>query len=285
MTDVADIKSYHYDSGKQGPHLLVFGAVHGQEKCGTQAINKWITKLDQGKAILAQGSVTFVPICNPRAYAQNTRSTDANLNRVYIRKDPEIITVYEEKIAQELMNLIDQCDYLLDLHSTKSSTAPFVFQDSDDVAHKDFTDALGIEHIVVGWNHYFNKQATPQSGLAYAIRNGKTGAVIECGSHDGPTSIDVAKQSIGHALAYLEMIALPRTEITSSRFQLCDHFMETQSGDYTQNWRGFDFVAKDTIIAHYADGTPLIAQQDCFILMPSPNDHSGDIWFYLVKKI
>ena len=39
------IKSHRYDSLNAGKHLVIFGAVHGDEKCGPEAIERLIKKL------------------------------------------------------------------------------------------------------------------------------------------------------------------------------------------------------------------------------------------------
>ena len=80
------------------------------------------------------------------------------------------------------MPLIDVCDYFLDIHSFNNPSKPFVFQDSDKDDFKKFAACLGVEDIVIGWNDYFPPAASDfSSGLSYAIKQGKIGAVIECG--------------------------------------------------------------------------------------------------------
>ena len=80
-----------------GPNLLVFGAVHGWETCGTEAIQHWIKRFESGDVALQKGSITFVPVCNPHAQEQGVRATDADLNRSYVKKDPATTDKYEEK--------------------------------------------------------------------------------------------------------------------------------------------------------------------------------------------
>ncbi|HMY41156.1 MAG TPA: succinylglutamate desuccinylase/aspartoacylase family protein, partial [Marinagarivorans sp.] len=74
-------KSISYQALKPGRKLIILGAVHGNEVCGTQAITRIMAEIDRGDIILRQGKVTFVPITNPLAYAKNERSGDRNLNR------------------------------------------------------------------------------------------------------------------------------------------------------------------------------------------------------------
>ena len=64
-----------------GPKLIVLGAVHGNEVCGTRAIERILAELDAGTLTITRGSVTFVPIVNPLAYQKGQRQGDRNLNR------------------------------------------------------------------------------------------------------------------------------------------------------------------------------------------------------------
>jgi hypothetical protein len=74
-------KSISYVSPQPGTRLVVLGAVHGDEVCGTRAIERVVAELDAGTLTLVKGRVTFVPVTNPLAYAQKRRAGDRNLNR------------------------------------------------------------------------------------------------------------------------------------------------------------------------------------------------------------
>ncbi|MFO0387775.1 MAG: succinylglutamate desuccinylase/aspartoacylase family protein, partial [bacterium] len=52
-----------------GPRVLILGAVHGNEICGTRAIERVLREIDDGSLKIERGSVTFVPVTNPLAYA------------------------------------------------------------------------------------------------------------------------------------------------------------------------------------------------------------------------
>ena len=75
------LKSVAYASVKPGPRLIILGAVHGDETCGTRAIERVIGEIDAGTLRLAAGQLTLVPVTNPLAYANHHRAGDRNLNR------------------------------------------------------------------------------------------------------------------------------------------------------------------------------------------------------------
>ena len=74
---------HNYKSGKAGPNILFFGAIHGRETCGTVALKKLIEKLSTGALHVQKGSVTCVPVCNPKAFELGVRYCEENLNRVF----------------------------------------------------------------------------------------------------------------------------------------------------------------------------------------------------------
>ena len=70
-----------------GIHLVVLGAVHGDEHCGPVAIKRFIEALQLGEVELLEGAVSFVPVCNPKAYEQKRRFVERNLNRALYVKE------------------------------------------------------------------------------------------------------------------------------------------------------------------------------------------------------
>ena len=107
-----------------GTRLIVLGAVHGNETCGTRAIRRVIGEIEVGALDILAGSVTFVPVTNPLAYARHQRMGDRNLNRNLAPTDTP--AEFEDRVANWLCPLLAQHDALLDLHSFHTAGAPFV---------------------------------------------------------------------------------------------------------------------------------------------------------------
>src|SRR5258705_2344833 len=117
-------QSIAYRGQETGPRLIVTGAVHGNETCGTKAIRRIMEEIDSGKLLIAAGSVTFVPVTNPLAYQLEQRSGERNLNRnLFPNENPQD---FEDQIANWLCPLLAQHDVLLDLHSFNAQSEPFV---------------------------------------------------------------------------------------------------------------------------------------------------------------
>ena len=153
-------KSISYVSPQPGTRLVVLGAVHGDEVCGTRAIERVVAELDAGTLTLVKGRVTFVPVTNPLAYAEKRRAGDRNLNR---KLQPTATPrEYEDHVANWLCPLLAEHEVLLDLHSFRAPGVPFVFIGPRDNAGplEPFAQAaceealalrLGVGRVVDGW--------------------------------------------------------------------------------------------------------------------------------------
>ncbi len=273
-----------FSSTAQGPRLLVLGAVHGNEVCGPPAIRKVIAQLQSGALALEKGSVTFVPVCNPKAHAAGTRFVEKNLNRVICPRDTP--TLYEERLASHLMRLIDACDWLLDVHSYHSKGPAFVFQDTANPQTASFARCLGPDYIVTGWAEMYAAPdaATLMEGdtVGYAHAKGKTGVVIECGHHPDPAALLVAEKAILNALQFLGMIACdePLAPKNPTVIRGTKVVAKTKSGKLAKDWQHFDPIYAGEPVALYDDGTAEVSPQDGCLLLPKADALIGEEWFY-----
>ena len=285
--ETIDVVQFH--SLTPGPHLLVTGAIHGNEICGTAGIIDIIERFHTGALRLKRGTLTFVPVCNPQAFAKGVRGIDANLNRVIApHKKPKN---YEEKLACRLLPLIDAADYMLDLHSYSCQGTAYVFQDYADKKTAAFADALGLPHIITGWPKMFaHADAKGLNGgdtVSYAHTKGVTGVVVECGNHEDPQSPVIAVRMIENAMAYLDMASPLRLKRSRGKKRVIHGrkvFKRPPDCQFIAPWKDFDRVAKGDIIALCADGTTIKADKDSTILLPNASAKVGIEWFYLGEE-
>jgi predicted deacylase len=288
---VMTIEQHSFHALKEGKHFVVFGAVHGNERCGTTAIRRAIAALQSGELTLLQGRVTFVPICNPRAYAENTRFIDRNLNRHFYPKAERV--AYEDHIDPILCALLNDADVLLDLHSYQSEGGAFCFLGGAQAAEIAYARALGVETFIYGWADAFNRNATEEQRLASigttdSIRaNGRGGIAVtlECGNHHDPHAADVGYAAILRALAHFDMVAhtLPPFPLESQRcIRMQSVFYKEKAGTLVLPWRHTDNVSEGKLIACYEDGDNITAPSDGVLVLPKANpDHAvGAEWFY-----
>lgn len=279
---------YLFKGAGSGPRLLVFGAVHGDEVCGPAAIKSIMKDLESGALTLSSGSVTFVPVANPKAYEQRKRLVEENLNRVF--KKTEHPASYEQRLANELCLLMDETDVFLDIHSASAPGGTNVFIDyPEDEGNKAFAFALPADYALVGWPsvyegnaHGFGSFTTNQ----YAHEAGAVETLIECGQHDDPQAIHIAREAIMRTLAHFKMIALPeaasppRTPMTTVRMEKL--FACESVGDrFIKEWSHLEQVPEGTLIAERASGEQIIAADASIIIFPKIGGKPGEEWFYL----
>ena len=109
-----------------GPRLMVLGGVHGNETCGSVAIERVLAQFDAGELCLLRGQLTLLPVANPLARRRLAREGERNLNRLF-RPTPvgQPPADYEARVTDLLCPLLDRHEVLLDLHSFQSAGEAF----------------------------------------------------------------------------------------------------------------------------------------------------------------
>ena len=300
-------KSVSYSSGRPGPRLIVLGAVHGNEVCGSLAIGQVMAMFDAGDVVLDAGHVTFVPVTNPLAYAKKTRAGDRNLNRGLQPTDAP--QEFEDEVANWLCPLLASHDVLLDLHSFQGEGQPFVFIGPENnqgqiepFLHAELEEALalrlGVGRCVCGWLSTYaagveHRQAAAGADFHYGIGTteymrsvGGWGVTLECGQHDDPLSTEVGRTAILNTLVHLGLIAgaAPQGVRHIETLQLCEVVDRRDTADsFARSWRSFDALQRGDVIGARADGSSVVAPFDGFIVFPSSTAPVGTEWFYLAR--
>lgn len=310
--------SVHFASPTPGTRLIVLGAVHGNEVCGTIGIGRIISEFQNGSLQLQQGSVTFVPITNPLAYEKKQRMGDRNLNRnLYPRPDPQD---FEDRIANWLCPILAAHDVLLDLHSFHTGGMPFALVGPLDNAgrlepfrfareEEQLARCLGVSRFVDGWLDTYAKGVRNRATRAaqgdtsidaisadvkygvgtteYMRENGGYAVTLECGQHEDAKAPEVAYHAIRNTLVHLGLVAgdAPVYVKGAEALSLCEVIDRAHPDDtFTREWRSFDPLKEGEIVGHRADGTPVPAPFDGLIVFPNPNAKPGQEWFYMAKR-
>jgi predicted deacylase len=304
------LRAHHFAGLADGARLIVLGAVHGNETCGTRAIERVRGELDRGAWRIERGALTLVPVANPLAYAQGTRMGERNLNRRLLPTDAP--RDFEDRVANRLCPWLAAHDVLLDLHSFRSPGEPFVMRGPADnggvlepfahaAAEGRLAAHLGPTRIVDGWLSAYaqgiaRRQARgfgaddhPDYGVGtteWMRRCGGYGVTLECGQHDDPAAPDVAYHAIRQAIAWLGLAELPLAPPARrfERLRLATVIDRQHEGDrFARAWTSFDALRAGDLIATRADGTPVRAERDGRIVFPDPNAMPGHEWFYLAE--
>jgi predicted deacylase len=310
------LRTHSFRALHPGKRLIVLGAVHGNETCGTRAITRLLPELDDGTLKIQRGTVTFVPVTNPLAYERGQRAGDRNLNRnLRPNAAPQD---YEDRIANALCPLLAEHEVLLDLHSFHTAGQPFAMIGPDDntgtlepFAHAAEEEALalrlGPRRIVEGWLDTYadgvkkrlqrtapNERAhllstDPSYGVGtteYTRSRGGYAITLECGQHQDPQAPEVGYRAILNTLAHLGLIDAPapaaRSDIEFLRLAEVTDLHHT--GDrFARAWASYDPLKAGELIGTRADGTALQAPADGFIVFPNPAAQPGNEWFYFAR--
>jgi predicted deacylase len=313
---MSESESLHFQSASfaalaPGVRLIVLGAVHGNETCGTQAIRRVIAEIESGQLDIVAGCVTFVPVTNPLAYARHQRMGDRNLNRNLMPTDAPV--EFEDRIANWLCPLLARHDALLDLHSFHTAGEPFVMLGPEDnsgtlepfaraVEETALALSLGVHRFVDGWLDTYAAGVkrrlaagvpTCEADVHYGVgtteymrAQGGIALTLECGQHDDPAAPDVAYRAIHNALAHLGVTEVPApapvTETEALRlYQVIDRIHAEDK--FTRAWSSFDRVRAGETIGVRHDDTPVVGDRDGYIVFPNPNAQEGQEWFYLAE--
>ncbi|MFZ6873625.1 succinylglutamate desuccinylase [Undibacterium sp. Di27W] len=308
-------QSSSYSSPQPGSSVIITGAVHGNETCGTLAIRRVIAELEEGRLQLLAGRLTLVPVCNPLAYHLEQREGERNLNRRLIpTTDPQ---EFEDHVANWLCPLLAQHDVLLDLHSFRGEGEPFVLIGPENnrgpiesFSHEKhelgMAMRLGVHRLVDGWLGTYargvqrRQQRLADDADAKTVANANTqfgvgtteymrsvggyAMTLECGQHLDPQAPAVAYTAIVNSLRHLGVIAgtAPEAVAEMEALRIYDVIDKLHDDDsFVREWRSFDVLAQGELIGIRADGSEVRADQDGRIIFPDAAARAGEEWFYL----
>ncbi len=252
-----------------GPTLAIFAGVHGNETAGVLA-------LDWARDNLQVNSGTvYLVVANAEAVAAGARQINKNLNRCFLAGNDG--NAYEDSRVRELMQLLDGCDALLDLHaSTSDQSTPFVICEPPS-----FTIAklFGVPLISTGWD-----AIEPGATDGYMFRAGKIGICVECyGKAELDAGVALAKESILRFLAYFGVVDYSyQPPLREPKLFCAQAAIRKQTDDFSFARTFFDFevLAPGELIA--TDGAQkYFAQPGQVLLFPDAKAKIGDEVFVL----
>lgn len=314
MQKLLPFESVAFSGREPGTRLIVTGAVHGNETCGTVAIRRVMDEIRDGAIEIVRGRVTFVPVANAMAYAKRERAGDRNLNRnLNPTRTPKD---FEDHVANWLCPLLASHDALLDLHSTRGQSEPFalVGPHDNDGAIEPFRHAaaeralalrLGVKRFVEGWLDTYSRGVARRRASAttnplaadaiygvgtteYMRSQGGYAITLECGQHEDPQAPEVAYRAIRNALAFLGHAADPAPRPAEGYEALRLHEVidrDHSEDEFSRPWASFDALSPGDLIATRHDGTQVRAFRAGRILFPDTGAKPGHEWFYLAETI
>jgi len=266
-----------------GPHVVVAALTHGNEICGAIVLDSLFRagiRPRQGKLTLAFNNVAAFQDFDPRMPIAS-RYVDEDFNRLWSletldgpRKSAELTR------ARKIRRIVDEADYLLDLHSMQHATAPLMLAGLL-AKSRDLALRVGIpELIMCDAGHAAGPRMRDYGGFGDA-NSPKTALLIECGQHWERRAAGVANDVTLRFLIALGVVtrddvaALAGPDFDAHPNQRVIQVTEavTISGDrfdFIAPYRGLEIIPKKgTVIAHEDEREIRTPYDECILIMPS----------------
>ena len=259
-----------------GPNLVIMAGVHGDEPCGVSALIEAMTKYT-----IIRGRITWV-IGSPKAVNNSCREYQTNLNRIF--RDDLSLSEFEKKTyeyarSRELMPILAEADGLLDIHSsTTLDTIPFIICEQHSYQTASFLPAK----VIVSGIDVLHPTGTD----AYVNKMGGQGICIECGNHNDPQAVTVARAAIESFFCAFGMIQTKELGIpTSHRYIKAERIYKNKSTFVlTKDFPEFARINKGDVIG-YDGGREVCADRSGVILFPQNCTEQGREAFVFGKYI
>ncbi|PID87694.1 hypothetical protein CSB07_00020 [Candidatus Gracilibacteria bacterium] len=254
-------------------NVLVFSGIHGNETSGIEANKKLATQIIKGEIKILRGSLTLVLEANEQAIEKGVREVEKNMNRLFT--DNIKNTCYEEARAIDLMKLIRESNYLLDLHSTSGPSIPFAYAEENSL---ELAKKIGINNIISGWGKLSEKKGNNNiAGDTENYMNKKGGQAItfEAGNHNNPNGAEISYKILLNFLATLGIIEKKYYKIIEgekTHTKITGYYTaKTNSFKYAIKAENFMRLKKGTLIG-YDGGLEVKAEEDMILVMPKKEE-------------
>jgi len=264
-------------SAHPGTHVLIFGAIHGNEKTGIETVKHFVKAFSDGSRTLASGTLTLA-LANTRAMAENERWVGGkDLNRYFT--DAHLLKgvegSWEEERAGILAKLCQEADILLDIHSSNRPAIPFACSRID-AAHERVYKWFPFENVIEDPEFVFGDE--PVTSEEYMDRIGKVGVCVETGLCESLDRLDAIIKScegvmVEFGLLNIPAPALPKKKPATYRFyktiKLSARGFEFAKGMGTHS---FQPVRAGEVIGHQGEDTVTL-DRDGVIIFPKIKEY------------
>lgn len=269
---------HRFDSGLEGPDLVIVGLTHGNEFCGAHAL----CELFERDVRPLRGSLTLI-FNNVAAYKRfdplrpyASRCIDEDGNRAWLPERLKHPNSEETRRAVQIAPLLQQADFVLDLHSTSHPVAPMlIYPELPDCTALAATLEFPFPHLLYKLGSYH-----PGMLISWAMQHGRHGChgmVAECGSHFALESAQQAHAITRRLLHRFGLLAedaiVPpwgyEPDHSAGHYRIREVIeARTEHFRFTQNYRGFERIDRGD--AYARDPDPLVAPFDnCTLIMPA----------------
>jgi predicted deacylase len=276
------------DSGKSGPHVMLSAVVHGNELCGAIALDFLLRqelRPVSGKLTLAFMNVAAFDTFD-KANPTVSRYVDEDFNRLWTREvlDGDRDSV-ELRRARAVRPIVDQVDFLLDIHSMQHTTVPLMMCGPLDKGRQLARELLSPQHVVSDAGHSAGRRMRDYGAFG-DVSSHHNALLVECGQHWEPASVDVAKEISLRFLARYEVVSPDFVEehltvappLEQRLIEVTGPVtIETDEFRFTESFSGMEIIEKAGTLIGWDGSTEVRTPYDnCVLIMPSRRLRKGE---------
>ncbi len=270
-----------FDSGCPGPHAMIAAVVHGNEICGPITLDFLFRNEVRplcGKLTLGFLNVAAFANFDPER-PDISRWVDEDFNRIW---DVAVLEGERDSVelrrAREIRPIIDQVDYLLDLHSMQHPTAPLMLAGPLEKGRQFARDVGSPEHVMCDPGHAAGRRLRDYGPFSDP-GSPKNALLVECGQHWEKNSVTVARETSLRFLLNFDMVspefaaphmsrdALPKQKIIEVTGPVT---IATDAFRFAEPFIGLEVVKKAGTVIGWDGDTEIRTPYDgCVMVMPS----------------
>ncbi len=209
------------EGGEEGPCVVFFAGIHGNEPSGVFAIHQVLEELEKSQTQV-KGTVLGIS-GNLWALQRGERYHQVDLNRIWtqermenIQRDDFLPGNEDEREQLEIYKVLEQLFqeqagpfYFFDLHTTSGETIPFI-PINDSLLNRKFAKQFPIP-LILGIEEHLEGPI-----LSYLNELGYVSFGFEAGQHDELSSVDNHRIFIYLSLVFAQVV--DRTEVDYENF-------------------------------------------------------------------
>lgn len=270
-----------FEAARPGPRANLVALIHGNELSGAWALCHLLVRGLRP----ARGRLGLV-FANIEAFARfdaaeprASRFVDEDMNRLWSRRVLESSRDSAElRRARELRPFLEDCEFLLDLHSMQQPSAPLILAGTAEKGRR-LARAMGYPAYIVADEGHRNGRRLRDFGAFGDSARPETAILIEAGQHWARRSVEVAIATCLRFLRAVDVIdAEESTRLMPNHASPPQRLVEVTEV-ITANGQGFRFVDEfvgmevipqgGTVIAYDGSRPVRTPYDDCVLIMPT----------------
>ncbi len=272
-----------FDSGQPGPHVAITAIVHGNEPCGSLALD-WMmrreTRPNRGKLSLAFMNVAAHEAFDPDV-PDASRWIDEDFNRLWspaTLDDPDRKLTEELRRAREVRPWLDTVDLLLDIHSMQNKANALTIAGLRPKG-RDLARSVGYPDLVINDHGHAEGMRMRDYGGFSDPASPRNAMLVEAGQHwEAPaegvaieTAIRFLRATGSVAADFAEDWLADRPAPEPMQFFQVSRAVTIETDDFrfAEDWSGLERLPEGTLIGHDGPNEIRAPHPETVLIMPS----------------